>query len=498
MRVERFKAANTREAMTAVKKKLGAEAVVLHSRATLDGVEIIAAVDSSDQKEIAWPAVPAFPQKRSMSANISRTDMEKLTANIATGQDEAEALQPMSRRPEQTKPAVNAVALPSRNGNGNNGKIGDLSTPAELALQRNGGLGGAPEISARLEKDSAQKAADFAQALKEEISTIEESRQIWLQSEKRLDSLKRELADLKETLLRQELADLQDRAEKLRQERAARKAELITAPEDSKRRDYFKKILLRLQERGVSKELSETIVVELKNQTQELELDKEADMRRLQERFAQVLMEMIPVQKNDKPPSFSTKVIALIGPAGAGKTSACVKLAVSSALIQNKRVALVLVSKAGSATAKHLGLLANVAQLPLTVVQTHAQLKATVAAYNDKDLVLVDFAGEQETDGHRESSFSAFVSQMPATEVHLVMQATQSLQQCQTVLEQFAQEKYGYLVLTHLDEMQNIGMLLDLLQMVGKPLSYICNGTVIPDHIEPASATKLTKMILRG
>ena len=498
MRVERFKAANTKDAMTAVKNKLGAEAVVLHSRSTMDGVEIIAAVDDPDRKKIDWPTVPDFPQKGKTSANIDRQSLQKMTANFAVGRDEENVAQPMYRRPGQTSLTMNGAALHGHNGNGHNGKMTNMTSTVDLAAQRVGNLGGGPEISTQLEKDTAQKTAEFAQALKEEISTIEESRQIWLQSEKRLDNLKRELADLKEVLLRQELTDLQERAEQLRQERAARKAELLTAPEDSKRKACFRKILIRLQERGVSQELAEAIIVELKNQTQELDLERAVDVQRLQERFAQVLMEMIPVSKNDETPSFSTKVVAMIGPAGAGKTSACVKLAVSNSLIQNKRVALILVSKAGSATAKHLSVLANVAQLPLVVVQTPDQLKAMLTAHIDKDLILVDFAHEQDMDVHGEYPFSEFISRMPAAEIHLVIPATESLQQLQKVLQEFAQEKYTHLLLTRLDEMKRIGALLDLLRIADKPLSYVCNGTVIPDHIEPASAAKLTKMILRG
>ncbi len=497
MRVERFKAANTREAMTAVKNKLGAEAVVLHTRATFDGVEIIAAVDNPEQKKIPWPTIPDFPQNGKMSANIDRQNASPLVGDFVVDKSEDKAVQPWYRRPAQTTQAGKGIACHSHHEDGRNGKIGAITSTVDLT-QRNSEQGSDPVLSAQLVRDPGQKAAEFAQALKEEISTIETSRQVWLQSEKRLDDLKRELAELKEVLLRQELADLQERAEKLRLERAARKAELLTAAEDKNRKAYFGKILVRLQERGVSPELAETIVVELKNQTQELDLGKEADVRRLQERFAQVLMNLIPVRKEDDPPSFSTKVIAMIGPAGAGKTSAGIKLAINSSLIQNKRVAMVLVSEAGSATARHLSLLANVAQLPLVIVQTPAQLKEIVAAHTDKDLILVDFARGQETDKQEEYSFSEFVAQIPGAEIHLVMPASQSLSESRQVLQEFAEEKYTHLLLTRLDQVKTMGTLLDLVRMAGKPLSYVCNGTVIPDHIEPASAAKLTRMILRG
>lgn len=483
--------------MIAVKAKLGDDATILHTRNTLEGVEIIAAVDTVDKKAIHWPVIPNPKQKKENPAAADAMKAETFAAKMAAIAAEGDNFfQNTYQRPGRKKQLVESTSMHLKNnGNGFNGKIGDFETMVSLQQEQN-----APEdpmVAARFESDTGQKTAEFAQALNEEISTIEQSRQLWLQSEKRLDTLKRDLAELKEVLLRQELTELQEKTEKMRLEKAAKRAKLSGSSASASWEEIFSKVFVRLTGRGVSREIAEVIVARTKSQTQDLDLGLETDLQRLQERFAQVLMEMIPIGPESSP-TFSAKVMAMIGPAQSGKTLTSVKLAVNSALLQNKRVALILVSNGGTETAKHLGILANVAQIPLVVVQTPDKLKSMINAHSDKDLILIDFALEKKKDTRDEKLYTEFLAQIPSVEVHLVLPACLELNRVRQILKEFSHEKYSHLLLTHLDEMNKVGSLLAMVRAVGKPLSYICNGTVIPDHIEPANAAKLTRMILRG
>ena len=60
MKVKRYLASTSREALRHVKEELGEDAVILSNRKTRDGVEIMALADS-DMTDLVQPHTPAIP-----------------------------------------------------------------------------------------------------------------------------------------------------------------------------------------------------------------------------------------------------------------------------------------------------------------------------------------------------------------------------------------------------------------------------------------------------
>ena len=63
MKVRRYIASTSKEALRQVKEELGVDAVILSNRKTKDGVEIMALADSEMSSLVAAPpAAPSLPQ----------------------------------------------------------------------------------------------------------------------------------------------------------------------------------------------------------------------------------------------------------------------------------------------------------------------------------------------------------------------------------------------------------------------------------------------------
>ncbi len=504
MRVERFKARTMREAMTAIKAKLGEDAVILHSRTINDKIEIIAAIDEPQKKMNSLFTMNEKKEQKAQgaaakfSAIKEKQPMEPVAVEEA--REEIGVYSKLSAKSNKLKEAIM-----EKQNNGHNGNFTGweelLALASKSGMTNGNGNGDVSKQNAAEVSESAMafKAnQEFSEALRDELKSIEQQKRMWLSSEKRLNELKQEIAELKEILLRQELADLKQRTANLRNGKTAKSSVAKPMQEDDVYTEFFNNIKTRLLERGLTASLAELIVTKLQKQAemQNLNVRSQTDVRRLRELLAYELRKFIKVSdvesRNDV-----QRIVAFVGPAGSGKTTTGLKLALSHSIYQDKKVAFILVNKSEEKTPQHLSLLAGIAKLPFAIVTTPNELKAMIKAHEDKELVVIDFAMEQdESEGLEE--LSIFLNSVPPTETHLVLPANLQKEQTEKTVKHFSKVSFDHVVFSKLDEMTMLGSILELSHVVGKPISYICNGEDIPEDIEVANATKLTYMILKG
>jgi flagellar biosynthesis protein FlhF len=193
-----------------------------------------------------------------------------------------------------------------------------------------------------------------------------------------------------------------------------------------------------------------------------------------------------------------TRVVALIGPTGVGKTTTIAKLAAEFTLRQHARVALVSIDTYRIGAPEQLRIYADILNVPLRVCLSPEDLRATLNDLAGKhDLILVDTAGRSQHDAMKLHELKRYLAAAQPDETHLVVSTVAHYQNILSVIERFSVFHFDKLILSKLDEAVNFGIVLSVIAKVDKRLSYITTGQDVPDDIEVGQAERLAQLIVK-
>ncbi len=185
------------------------------------------------------------------------------------------------------------------------------------------------------------------------------------------------------------------------------------------------------------------------------------------------------------------RVVVLVGPTGAGKTTTTAKLAALLQLQQGWRVALVTADTFRVGAVEQLGAYARVLGAGLEVAATPRALERVLPRCAEADVVLVDTAGRGHRDKARMDDLAAILAaarsvEPDGTEVHLVLPATLGTREADSIVAAYRELGAGRLLPTKLDECEDPARLLDVLARADMPLSYWTAGQHVPEDIAVA------------
>ncbi|MDO4573716.1 MAG: flagellar biosynthesis protein FlhF [Planctomycetia bacterium] len=192
----------------------------------------------------------------------------------------------------------------------------------------------------------------------------------------------------------------------------------------------------------------------------------------------------------------SRKVVALVGPAGVGKTTTTAKLAAHYRLRENRRVGLITLDTFRMAAVEQLQTYASVLGVPMYVAASLRQIREAMDRMADFDLVLIDTAGRSSGEEMRMQELRAFLKEAGTDEVHLVLSSASRPRVLVRTAEMFASVGTTALIVTKLDESPGLGILYPLATQCGLPVSYVTHGQNVPDDFHPADVETLTGWIL--
>jgi flagellar biosynthesis protein FlhF len=185
-------------------------------------------------------------------------------------------------------------------------------------------------------------------------------------------------------------------------------------------------------------------------------------------------------------------VVALVGPTGAGKTSAIAKLAAHWALRHGAQsLALVSADHARLGAPEQLHLLGRLLGVPAYSVAHPRELGPVLEELRERRLVLIDTAGGTARDPHLEARLKALVATSPRIETALVLAASSQAGVLEEAYERFAVARPASCILTKLDEAVSLGGTLSLLIRTRLPVGYVSDGQRIPEDLAPARAHQL-------
>ncbi|MEE9498820.1 MAG: zeta toxin family protein [Nitrospinaceae bacterium] len=189
------------------------------------------------------------------------------------------------------------------------------------------------------------------------------------------------------------------------------------------------------------------------------------------------------------------KVVALVGPTGAGKTTTIAKLAARFALQQKKKVAMVSLDTYRMGAWEQLESYGELMQVPVSLAADRNEFSRIMREHQDKDVILVDTMGKS----HRDLDYCKRLKQVleatPQVEVHLVQSATAQESVVTECFNQFAPLGIDRMLFTKLDEAVHFGLLLNCSVRYRIPFSYFTTGQSVPEDIEVAAQDKVIRLI---
>ncbi len=273
--------------------------------------------------------------------------------------------------------------------------------------------------------------------------------------------------------------------------------------EDKKRRVYstvnslINNLVESLWKIGFNRNTAKELAQKISNKIDNCNFDNGQLNKKLKELLQEELEGIISSIEPIEMESEKTKVVALTGPTGVGKTTTLAKLAAKFSLFEDKTVGLITADTYRIAAVEQLKTYSEIINLPLEVVFSPNELEDAIKGYEGYDLVLVDTAGRSQNNQVHVSELKGFISNSSIDEVYLVISATTKLTDLNKIIEIYNEINVDRLIITKVDETDSLGIIFEAVKKANKPLSYITVGQDVPEDIKLPEKDKLIEDISR-
>ncbi|MDP7347124.1 MAG: flagellar biosynthesis protein FlhF [Phycisphaeraceae bacterium] len=254
---------------------------------------------------------------------------------------------------------------------------------------------------------------------------------------------------------------------------------------------------LTLLEQEVADELAQDIV---RHVSQSLDQEQLNDASAVRSAVLDQIVQLIPAdadpQHLERSPDGGPFTIALIGPTGVGKTTTIAKLAAGYKLKHKRDVALVTMDTYRIAAVDQLQTYAGIIGVPLHVVTSPADMLEVKARCAHHEVVLIDTAGRSQRDHGKLEQLDSLLTAADPNQVHLVLSSACAQSVMMQAVDRFSQIRTDRVIFTKLDEAVTLGVLLNVTSKINKRLSFFTTGQDVPNEIEPGRPERIGELLL--
>ncbi len=287
------------------------------------------------------------------------------------------------------------------------------------------------------------------------------------------------LSDLKQELgaLHQEIGELK------REPKVIYKEKVVESSEVNPLKTFIQGKLMNL---GLKKEVCDTLL-----ETIDAE-DSETFIRKLYQSLEELLIEN--KQEKDLP-----QIIFFIGSTGVGKTTTIAKLTAKFVLDQQKKVVLFTSDTYRIAAVEQLKTYADILGVEIEIIYDESELTQYIEKWKDADHILIDTAGRSHKNEEQVTELRALIENVENKQVYLVLNANTAVKDVRKIVETYERaEAHFDLIVTKLDETDELGNVINISYYANKPIAYVTMGQNVPADIEQFNKeTYITELIGR-
>lgn len=189
------------------------------------------------------------------------------------------------------------------------------------------------------------------------------------------------------------------------------------------------------------------------------------------------------------------RVILIVGPTGAGKTTSIAKMAAHMQLTQETSLGLISCDMFRIAAVEQLDTYARIMNLPFSAADS-AQSVADAVSAMQTDWVLIDTPGLSPLDADHMAHLAEITEVLSPDETHLVLPLEAAGRWARLAFEKFQVLNPDRLLVTKTDETDSHGGLVNLAAELRLPFSYIGIGQRVPEDFFAAEPERMARMIL--
>ena len=468
MKIVRHIARDMRQAMRAIRERLGDDAVILSSRRVGDGVEVTAAIDfdaaSLEAENIkAAAAIAEVPPSRSEVPTYRAEQQPMYDQSLLIRRELQAALLPQVAETHQIVASV-PVAAPTPV------LVAPTPIPAPAPVSAPALVSTPALVSATALVSPPAPVSISAPQIDIDLDSLEgaftSTAEVSQPSAPIPDAVGAELKTLRR-MLETQLAQL--------------------AWNDMTRRAPIHTETLReLTEIGIAQDLASHI-------TEQLPEDTDLTYAR---RFAIAALSQYLLVTGDRWLENGGR-IAFIGATGVGKTTTLAKLAVRWVLRHGPRdLALVAADGVRLGAQDQMQSLGQLLGAPVYVPENFETLP-TLLSHLQQRFILIDTPGSSLRDTQLPSRLSVLASSASQLQTALVLAASTQAGALEEVVRRFAPANPCCCVLTKVDEAASLGGALSVLIRARIPVSYVSEGQRVPEDLRPARALELVSNAVR-
>lgn len=192
------------------------------------------------------------------------------------------------------------------------------------------------------------------------------------------------------------------------------------------------------------------------------------------------------------------KIHCFVGPAGAGKTSALIKMASHMVVREGKKVALLTTDTFKVGAVDQMRIYSQILNVPFSVIRSQGDWATLLRYIANVDCVLVDYAGLSLKNNDEINLLRGLLpGNSLTTQTHLVLPANAKDQDATELGRRYSVVGYKDVIFTGLDESSQHGTIYNFMKRFDVPLHSFGIGSRVPEDYEFATKERVLDLIFK-